>query len=1071
MTRIQKPVTGGRARYYVVESDEGRQVPEPERVRAGDGRVLSRQRVGYPARVRVEDHSGDALPRALLIRVAAAAGHVLAERGDGEHRPLEIHLGPAGTPPRVEASGALERLTLDGPALAAMASRHPVRAQLDQLLDSPVLPVPRTLDVPTLGPVENRALFFESLMSAVEEHNDRELSQGVLHLVSSLATTPTEVVFASVKMPLRGQEGPLSGLGSVKEALASGPVHLVCLTLLEDYFEGARALIDELRNRGCRAHVAVGGVMPSLSPEHVAAHLPEVTFVCRGDGETFLPTLAKVVGRGDVDTPFDDAQCQTLMAMDGLLAVDRAGRQLLAGNPGRLARVTSLDAVSLDLAHVQPRHLEGGIEISTARGCSHRCTFCSILGRQDFRARSAPAILGLLAQYDARFRELYGEAIPPQAYRVHISDDDFGCDPDRAATFLRSLIQTPFRLSSLQLSVADLCRKSGRRPMPDVDPTLLSALDPRCFADAAHAAPDDQIVNDRAPRRWSSYLHLGVESFCDRELGRLGKGYRVAHIRAVVQALSARRLHLDAYFILSNAATTGDDFVDSLLELCRLKLRYPVYFHLRFPVVKHLVSYFPSDSHRRLVRRGHTDSLKLRRVASHPGYPELDYPFVEHDVPQDPWARPAAAADVLRTKRRYTDSLVQLRTLWQPRYDSLPDGEEKRAGERLLRRLDDAPRRLVFEYLREAHVTSRDGGTRPDLPDGRTAEAIALAAAREVLGPSKDWIRTYQRFEREEVPRLVVIPTWQCQLRCRYCYVAKQDGRVMTTRTLERAVDLLLGSRRKSVMLQFFGAEPLMEYGLVQHGIEYGTQRAREEDTNLSFVLSSNGWGLDAERLQWLSGYPVKLELSLDGEAHSQNLNRRAADRGADSYERSIASRAEDIVTSGLDHEVIMVVHPSNVRRLPDNFFHIVSLGFARLQINFTLGVQWQREEMESFAEGLHTIGIRLRERWAAGESLRLVNLENRPLNMRLNGEVTVDHDGTIYAGNGFLHETEHKARFAVSHLDACTGFDRHWLDTPDNDFLLRWTYLPDITANNLEVGRIMNSFIRWMRQEPLGPP
>ena len=49
---------------------------------------------------------------------------------------------------------------------------------------------------------------------------------------------------------------------------------------------------------------------------------------------------------------------------------------------------------------------------------------------------------------------------------------------------------------------------------------------------------------------------------------------------------------------------------------------------------------------------------------------------------------------------------------------------------------------------------------------------------------------------------------------------------------------------------------------------------------------------------------------------------------------------------------------------------------------------------------------------------------------IRLNGEVTVDWDGTVYGGNAFLHETEHKQKFVTGHLDdlrnlAATG----WMD------------------------------------------
>ena len=54
------------------------------------------------------------------------------------------------------------------------------------------------------------------------------------------------------------------------------------------------------------------------------------------------------------------------------------------------------------------------------------------------------------------------------------------------------------------------------------------------------------------------------------------------HVRAVVAELARRRLHMDGYFILANADTTADDLIDVLDEVCRLKLQFPRYFHVRF---------------------------------------------------------------------------------------------------------------------------------------------------------------------------------------------------------------------------------------------------------------------------------------------------------------------------------------------------------------------------------------------------------------------------------------------------------------------------------------------------------
>jgi hypothetical protein len=80
-----------------------------------------------------------------------------------------------------------------------------------------------------------------------------------------------------------------------------------------------------------------------------------------------------------------------------------------------------------------------------------------------------------------------------------------------------------------------------------------------------------------------------------------------------------------------------------------------------------------------------------------------------------------------------------------------------------------------------------------------------------------------------------------------------------------------------------------------------------------------------------------------------------------------------------------------------------------------------------------------------------------------------VDWDGTIYGGNAFLHETEHKQKFVIGQLDDLGSFDRYWMNAPTNDYLLDWSYPPDITTNNLQMGAIMTSFIKWMQAGGIG--
>lgn len=1016
--------------YYVREPE-----PVPSHIRelrAGDGSRLTRRAHGAGGRVWA--HGGSRLEN---LRVASAVGRALEALGRDE--PVEVVLGtdlPLPLPASHHALDSLARAWVDGEP-------------------------PALVPAPFAAAVVPRALFFESLMNSDLPHNDRELSQGVLHMVSALAGTGTEVVLANVKMHIVGTERPVEGLEQLQSVLTE-PVSLVCITLLEGYFDGVEELIATLRALGCRAHIAVGGVMPTLAPEHVAAHLGDVSFVCRGAGEVLVPQLCRIVGTGDVDTPLTEGQRAALLALDGIIAFDPAGG-VLGCRSDRVVEVADLDRVTLDLSHLQERHVEGGIEIVTSRGCIHRCTFCSILGRESYQARSAGNIFEVLARYEARFAEMFGVRLPNNVHRVHVADDDFGCDPERMKAFFEQLRDTPFRLSSAQVAIGDLCVSEDGVLQPRVDDALLDAMHPSCFADHGRALPRRDFVADHKSRNWSSFLQIGIESFSDRELARLGKGYKVTHIRAVVGALARRELHHDAYLILSNSQTAGEDLVDVLCEIARHKLRYPVHFHARFPVVPRLVSYFTSASHRRMVRQGRTDQQVVRRWLRHADAPELDYPLVDHDVSTDPWVEAAVAPGaedpaqgLFTDEHRYIGSLERLRERWLALLDTLPDRQH---GERLVRRLDDVRRRLVFGLVADA----REGGGR-DWPELQLDAEVAVGTAEGLLGPKETWLPQFSRFCHDSVPRLVVIPTWQCELRCTYCFIPKQDGRVMSLETLERSLDLLLSSDRPALTLQFFGGEALLEWDFVQHAIVEGTRRARARGKHLGFILSSNGYSLDADKLAWLGQYPVKLELSLDGMPDVQNSQRGSFGRRTDSYENGIARHVELINDSGLPYDVIMVVHPRNAHRVDESFLHIAGLGFTRIQINFALGFRWKPEQKQALAQGLFRMGKALLARGEAAPVF--INAEQPAMPIRLNGEITVDHDGVVYGGNGFLHETQHKEKFRLGHLDDLRNFDRYWLDTLDNHELLTWSYPDDVTTNNLSVGRVMTSFVRWLRTQ-----
>lgn len=531
--------------------------------------------------------------------------------------------------------------------------------------------------------------------------------------------------------------------------------------------------------------------------------------------------------------------------------------------------------------------------------------------------------------------------------------------------------------------------------------------------------PDGVQPDPRAPT-WvpaGQPVRLQVAGLGQPMLARAGAGYDLPAVRAAVHALAAHGVSVTVVAPLADRSTTPDELIATLGEVAALALRYPG---------------------------------------------KVDVVAASGDRPDDLWVAEALDAGVLTPDRLYTSSLDRLRAVWGARLDGVTDSSEHRAGEFLVRRLDDAPRRAIFAALRRAWLRVREGW-----PGGPATREAALALSTTLLGDVEAWMKRFRQYTYDATRRVVFIPTWQCELRCSYCYIPKQDGREMTDDVAERGVDMALSTEMDHVILQFFGGEALIAWPVVQHAIDYAMQRGAALGKHVSFVVSSNGWTLDEPKLAWIKARPIRLELSLDGDERTQNRFRPSRWKDAKSYTNSIATRAPAILASGVEQYVIMVVHPTNVDAMPANFFHIADMGFKRIQINNMLGRAWTPAEIASFARGLHEIGRGLITRWSRGESIEFINMQNdKPVAMRLNGEVTVDWDGTIYGGNAFLHETEHKDKFVLATLDDRTGVDRYWIDATDNNFLLDWSYRPSVTRNNVEVGKVMASFIQWMTKQ-----
>ncbi|MBN1259237.1 MAG: radical SAM protein [Anaerolineae bacterium] len=132
-----------------------------------------------------------------------------------------------------------------------------------------------------------------------------------------------------------------------------------------------------------------------------------------------------------------------------------------------------------------------------------------------------------------------------------------------------------------------------------------------------------------------------------------------------------------------------------------------------------------------------------------------------------------------------------------------------------------------------------------------------------------------------------------CNLRCRYCYVnaneALNNG-LMPWPVAKQAIDFAFArsGAADSVIITFFGGEPLLNKAVLFKAVAYSQQLGAEQGKRVSYSMTTNATLLDDAVIDLIKRYNFGLMVSLDGPREIQDTMRPFAD-GRGSFE--IATR------------------------------------------------------------------------------------------------------------------------------------------------------------------------------------
>lgn len=191
---------------------------------------------------------------------------------------------------------------------------------------------------------------------------------------------------------------------------------------------------------------------------------------------------------------------------------------------------------------------------------------------------------------------------------------------------------------------------------------------------------------------------------------------------------------------------------------------------------------------------------------------------------------------------------------------------------------------------------------------------------------------------------LVLHLTDYCNLHCRYCFIEgnipeSYERQNMAEEVIEKAIDkfgkVINGkSFPKPPSIVFYGGEPLVNWKVMKHGLEY-LRRNQEKGSlpaEIDKILITNGILITSEIAKELKKHEVMVSVSIDGSKEIHDLN-RVFRNGKGSFQKTMVG-FRILQQAGLRPTVSCVLSKESLEHASDIIHWLVGLGIRALGFN-----------------------------------------------------------------------------------------------------------------------------------------
>ncbi|MCL2024097.1 MAG: thioether cross-link-forming SCIFF peptide maturase [Oscillospiraceae bacterium] len=216
-------------------------------------------------------------------------------------------------------------------------------------------------------------------------------------------------------------------------------------------------------------------------------------------------------------------------------------------------------------------------------------------------------------------------------------------------------------------------------------------------------------------------------------------------------------------------------------------------------------------------------------------------------------------------------------------------------------------------------------------------ELRQLAAARLLFG-ADECAGFARALQPAPLKSMCLNVAHDCNLRCAYCFAAQGDfGKakaLMPLETAKAAVDFLVAKsgKRRNLEIDFFGGEPLMNWGVVTETVAYARSLEEKNGKKFTFTITTNGLLLDDEKSDYINANMKNVVLSFDGRKDIHD-KMRPAPNGGGSYDLVVPRYQKLLAGRGGKEYYVRGTFTRENLDFTEDIKHMVQLGFTRLSI------------------------------------------------------------------------------------------------------------------------------------------